>query len=123
VRGCRGLGVVRGRGGSEEYVPRRVAEAGLTRHPGTFAPRSAWSPDVLEARAGELYGMWMTMREVGARLGVSTSTVSMVLHAAKVPVRPGGGTRLEAQGPPRTLISDLYADREITKPPPGRRRA
>ncbi len=55
--GCRSLGVVRGGGGSEEYVPRRVAEAGLTRHPGTFAPRSAWSPDVLEARAGELYGM------------------------------------------------------------------
>jgi len=53
------------------------------------------------------------MREVGARLGVSTSTVSAALHAAKVPVRPGGGTRPEAQGPPRTLISDLYADPEI----------
>jgi transposase-like protein len=39
-------------GVSEEYVRRRVAEAGLTRRPGPFAPRSAWSPDVLQARAG-----------------------------------------------------------------------
>jgi transposase len=100
-------------GVSEEYLRRRVAEAGLTRRPGTFAPRSAWSPDVLQARAGKLYETGMTMQEVGAQLGVSTTTVSMVLHAAKVPVRPGGGTRPEAQGPPRTLISDLYADPEI----------
>jgi hypothetical protein len=100
-------------GVSEEYVRRRVAEAGLTRRPGPFAPRSAWSPDVLQARAGKLYEKGMTMREVGARLGVSTSTVSAALHAAKVPVRPGGGTRPEAQGPPRTLIADLYADPDV----------
>jgi transposase len=100
-------------GVSEEYVRRRVAEAGLTRRPGPFAPRSAWSPDVLQARAGKLYEKGMTMREVGARLGVSTSTVSAALHAAKVPVRPGGRTRPEAQGPPRTLIADLYADPDV----------
>src|SRR6478735_7799463 len=80
-------------GVSEEYLRRRVAEAGLTRRPGTFAPRSAWSPEVLQAKAAKLYETGMTMREAGARLGVSSSTVSMVLHAAKVPVRPGGGTR------------------------------
>jgi hypothetical protein len=68
---------------------------------------------VLQARAGKLYEKGMTMREVGARLGVSTSTVSAALHAAKVPVRPGGGTRPEAQGPPRTLIADLYADPDV----------
>ena len=60
-------------GVSEEYVRRRVAEAGLTRRPGTFAPRSAWSPEVLQAKAGKLYEKGMTMREVGARLGVSTT--------------------------------------------------
>jgi transposase len=65
---------------SEEYVRRRVAEAGLTRRPGTFAPRSAWSPEVLQARAGKLYEKGMTMREVGARLGVSSTTVSMVRY-------------------------------------------
>jgi hypothetical protein len=68
---------------------------------------------VLQARAVKLYGKGLTMREVGARLGVSTATISVALHAAKVPVRSGGGTRPEAQGEPRTLISDLYADPEI----------
>ena len=97
-------------GVSEEYLRRRVTEAGLTRRPGTFAPRSAWAPQVLQTRAVKLYADGLTMREVGARLGVSASTVSTALHAAKVPVRPGGGARPEAQRPPRTLISDLYAD-------------
>ena len=54
---------------SEEYVRRRVAEAGLTRRPGTFAPRSAWSPDVLQVQAGKLYEKGMTMREVAAGSG------------------------------------------------------
>ena len=100
-------------GVSDEYLRRRIAEAGLTRRPGTFAPRTAWSPPVLQAKAVQLYATGMTMREVGARLGVSISTVSAALHAAKVPVRPGGGSRPEAQGTPRTLISDLYADPDI----------
>jgi len=60
-----------------------------------------------------LYGTGMTMREVGRRLGVSSGTISNVLHAAKEPVRPGGGSRPEAGGPPRTLIADLYADTDI----------
>jgi hypothetical protein len=68
---------------------------------------------VLQARAGKLYVKGMTMQEVGARLGVSTATVSAALHAAKVPVRHGGGTRPEAQGPPRTLIADRYADPDV----------
>ena len=100
-------------GVSDEYLRRRIAEAGLTRRPGTFAPRSPWSPQVLQAKAVQLYGTGMTMRQVGARLGVSSGTVSQALHAAKVPVRPGGGSRPEAQGMPRTLISDLYADPDI----------
>jgi transposase len=97
-------------GVSEEYLRRRIAETGLTRRPGTFAPRSAWSPNVLQAKAVQLYATGMTMRQVGARLGVSAATISQALHAAKVPVRPGGGSRPEAHGAPRTLISDLYAD-------------
>jgi len=97
-------------GVSEEYLRRRIAETGLTRRPGTFAPRSAWSPNVLQAKAVQLYATGMTMRQVGARLGVSSATISQALHAAKVPVRPGGGSRPEAHGAPRTLISDLYAD-------------
>ena len=100
-------------GVSDEYLRRRIAETGLTRRPGTFAPRTAWSPPALQAKAVQLYATGMTMREVGARLGVSISTVSAALHAAKVPVRPGGGSRPEAQGTPRTLISDLYADPDI----------
>jgi transposase-like protein len=97
-------------GVSDEYLRRRIAETGLTRRPGTFTPRTAWSPDVLQAKAVKLYATGMTMREVGARLGVASSTVSMALHAAKAPVRPSGGARPEAQGTPRTLITDLYAD-------------
>ena len=100
-------------GVSDEYLRRRITEAGLTRRPGTFAPRSAWAPDELQARVVALYGTGMTMREVGARLGVSSGTVSNVLHAAKAPVRPGGGSRPEADGPPRTLIADLYADPDV----------
>ena len=100
-------------GVSEGYLSRRITEAGLTRRPGTFAPRTKWSRDVLQANAVKLYGKGLTMRQVGARLGVSTSTVSVALHAAGVPVRPGGGTRPEALGEPRTLISDLYADPDI----------
>jgi len=100
-------------GVSDEYLRRRITEAGLTRRPGTFAPRTAWAPGVLQTTAVDLYAKGLTMREVGARLGVSSSTVSAALHAAKVPVRPGGGARPEAQGPPRTLINDLYADPEI----------
>ena len=80
---------------------RRIAAIGLTRHPGAFEPRTEWSRDVLQANAVKLYGKGMTMREVVARLGVSSSTISAVLHAAKGPVRPGGGTRPEAQGEPR----------------------
>ena len=57
-------------GVSEEYLRRRIAETGLTRRPGTFAPRSAWSPNVLQAKAVQLYATGMTMRQVGARLGV-----------------------------------------------------
>jgi len=68
---------------------------------------------VLQAKAVKLYATGMTMREVGARLGVSSSTVSMALHAAKAPVRPGGGARPEAHGTPRTLISDLYVDPDV----------
>ena len=97
-------------GVSDEYLRRRIAEAGLTRRPGTFTPRTTYPPDVLQAKAVKLYATGMTMREVGARLGVSSSTVSMALHAAKAPVRPGGGARPEAHDTPRTLITDLYAD-------------
>ena len=97
-------------GVSDEYLRRRIAETGLTRRPGTFTPRTAYPPDVLQAKAVKLYATGMTMREVGARLGVSSSTVSMALHAAKAPVRPSGGARPEAHGTPRTLITDLYAD-------------
>ena len=85
-------------GVSDEYLRRRIADAGLTRRPGTFAPRSAWSPPVLQATAVQLYETGMTMRGVGARLGVSSSTISAALHAAKAPVRPGGGSRPEAHG-------------------------
>ena len=38
--------------------------------PGTFTPRTAYPPDVLQANAVKLYATRMTMREVGARLGV-----------------------------------------------------
>src|SRR5664279_1206816 len=100
-------------GVSDEYLRRRIAEAGLTRRPGTFAPRSAYPPDVLQAKAVKLYATGMTMREVGARLGVSSSTVSMALHAAKAPVRPSGGARPEAHDTPRTLITDLYANPDV----------
>ena len=87
-------------GVSDEYVRRRIAEAGLTRRPGTFAPRSAYPPDVLQAKAVKLYATGMTMREVGARLGVSSSTVSMALHAAKAPVRPAAGPDQKHRGHP-----------------------
>ena len=68
---------------------------------------------MLQAKAVQLYATGMTMRQVGARLGVSSSTVSAALHAAKAPVLPSGGARPEAHGAPRTLISDLYADPDI----------
>ena len=89
-------------GVSDEYLRRRVTEAGFTRRPGTFAPRTAWSPDALQAEAVKLYAMGMSMRAVASRVGVSSSTIRNVLHAAKVPVRPGGGARPEARGAPRT---------------------
>ena len=41
-------------GVSDEYLRRRIAETGLTRRPGTFTPRTAWSPDVLQAKAVKL---------------------------------------------------------------------
>jgi len=98
---------------SEEDLRRRIAETGWTRRPGAFTPRTAWSPQELQAKAVELYATGLTMRQVGAQLGVSGSTISDALHAAKAPVRPGGGTRPEAHGEPRTLITDLYADPDI----------
>lgn len=100
-------------GVSDEYLRRRITEAGLTKRPGTFLPRSAWEPDDLQARAVQLYATGLTMREVGAQLGVSSSTVSYALHAAKVPVRPGGGSRPAASGPALTLITDLYTDPDV----------
>lgn len=100
-------------GVSEGYLRRRIAEAGLTRRPGTFVPRTPWAREELQVRAEELYATGLTMKQVAARLLVSSSTVSDALHRAKAPVRPSGGTRPEAQGPPRVLITDLYADPDI----------
>ena len=40
-------------GVSDEYLRRRIAEAGLTRRPGTFAPRTAWSPRRVAGQGGE----------------------------------------------------------------------
>ena len=100
-------------GVSEEYLRKRIAEANLTRRPGSFTRKTQWSPPALQAKAAELYTKGLTMREVGARLGVSASTVSDALHAAKVPVRRGGGARSEAQDPPRVLIADLYSDSDV----------
>ena len=100
-------------GVSESYLRRRIAEAGLTRRPGTLVPRTGWSAEDLRAKAVELYATGLTLKQVGARLGVSPSTVKATLDAAKAPMRPGGGTRPEAQGPPRVLIADLYADPDV----------
>lgn len=48
----------------------------------------------------------MTMREVGKRLGLTSTTVSKALHAAKSPVRPGADAgRTPRKSPePRSTI-------------------
>jgi len=78
-------------GVSEEYVRRRVAEAGLTRRPGTFAPRSAWSPDVLQAQAGKLYEKGMTMREVAAGSGCPLLPSAWCCTPPRFPCDPAAG--------------------------------
>ena len=100
-------------GVSDEYLRKRIAETKLTRRPGSFTSKTKWSPPALQAKAAELYTKGLTMREVAARLQVSTPTISHALHAAKVPVRRGGAPRPESQDPPRILIADLYNDPDI----------
>lgn len=90
------------------YVSRRVRELRLTRRPGRFGPRAGGDRAELRDKAAELYEQGLNLRQVAEQLGVSSVTVTKVLHEAQVPMRrPGYRSR---EQPPRTLVDDLYAD-------------
>jgi hypothetical protein len=93
------------------YVSRRVRELALTRRPGWFGSRVGGDRTELRDTAAELYEQGLSLRQVGEQLGVSSVTVTKVLHEAQVPIRrPGYRSR---EQPPRTLVDDLYADPAI----------
>ncbi|MGH2867696.1 MAG: winged helix-turn-helix domain-containing protein, partial [Acidimicrobiales bacterium] len=93
------------------YVSRRVRELRLTRRPGRFGSRVGGDRTDLRDKAAELYEQGSNLLQVAAQLGVSSSTVTKVLHEAQVPMRrPGYRSR---EQPPRTLVDDLYGDPAI----------
>ncbi len=101
-------------GVSEDYLRRRLHALGLTRRPGTFAPRLP-SPtrQGLAGRAPTLYQQGWTLKQIGQQLGTSVSTVRAALVAARVPVRGAGGGPRSSERPARVLLDDLYADPDI----------
>jgi len=101
-------------GVSEDYLRRRLHVLGLTRRPGTFAPRLP-SPTRLGlvGRAPTLYRQGWTLKQIGEELGTSVSTVRAALVAERVPVRGGGGGPRSSERPARVLLDDLYADPDI----------
>jgi hypothetical protein len=101
-------------GVSQDYLRRRLHALGLTRRPGTFAPRLP-SPtrQGLADRAPTLYQQGWTLKQIAEQLGASASTVRPALVAARVPVRGGGGGPRSSERPARALLDDLYADPDI----------
>jgi len=101
-------------GVSEDYLRRRLHALGLTRRPGTFAPRLP-SPtrQGLADSAPTLYRQGWTLKQIGEQLGTSVSTVRAALVAARVPVRGAGGGPRSSERPARVLLDDLYADPDI----------
>jgi len=101
-------------GVSEDYLRRRLHALGLTRRPGTFAPRLP-SPTRkgLAGRAPTLYQQGWTLKQIGEQLGTSVSTVRAALVAARVPVRAGGGGPRSSERTARVLLDDLYADPDL----------
>ncbi len=95
----------------EDYLRRRLHALGLTRRPGTFAPRLP-SPtrQGLAGRAPTLYRQGWTLKQIAEQLGTSVSTVRAALVAARVPVRGAGGVTRSSERPARVLLDDLYAD-------------
>jgi transposase len=100
-------------GVSTEYLRKRLTEAGLAKRPGTYTPHTGWRPDDQRDRAADLYQQGLSMRVVGEQLDVSVSTVRKALHEAQVPVRRGGARSSLEEA--RTLIDDIYADRQVVK--------
>jgi len=101
-------------GVSEDYLRRRLHALGLTRRPGTFAPRLP-SPTRkgLAERAPTLYQQGWTLKQIAEQLGTSVSTVRAALVAARVPVRGAGGGPRSSERPARVLLDDLYADPDV----------
>jgi len=101
-------------GVSQDYLRRRLHALGLTRRPGTFAPRLP-SPtrQGLAGRAPTLYRQGWTLKQIAEQLGTSVSTVRAALVAARVPVRGAGGGPRSSERPARVLLDDLYADPDI----------
>lgn len=98
-------------GVSEEYLRKRLRECGMAKRPGSFKPDRADRRVELMACAAELYqDSRMTMREVAAELGVSSSTIRELLHEAGVPVRPPGVRRSQEATRERLVLRDLYRD-------------
>ncbi len=81
-------------GVSEDYLRRRLHALGLTRRPGTFAPRLP-SPtrQGLAGRAPTLYQQGWTLKQIGEQLGTSVSTVRAALVGCP---RPGPRRRRRA---------------------------
>ncbi len=101
-------------GVSQDYLRRRLHALGLTRRPGTFAPRLP-SPtrQGLAGRAPTLYRQGWTLKQIAEQLATSVSTVRAALVAARVPVRGAGGGPRSSERPARVLLDDLYADPDI----------
>jgi len=104
-------------GVSQDYLRRRLHALGLTRRPGTFAPRLP-SPtrQGLAGRAPTLYRQGWTLKQIAEELGTSVSTVRAALVAARVPVRGAGGG-------PRSSERPASAARRPVRRPRQRRRA
>jgi len=108
--GARSGGAVR----CQRGLPAPLHALGLTRRPGTFAPRLP-SPTRLGlvGRAPTLYRQGWTLKQIGEELGTSVSTVRAALVAERVPVRGGGGGPRSSERPARVLLDDLYADPDV----------
>ena len=88
-------------GVGEDYLRRRLHALGLTRRPGTFAPRlSSPTRQGLADSAPTLYQQGWTLKQIGEQLGTSVSTVRAALvPPASRSAAPAAG-RAAASDPP-----------------------
>lgn len=101
-------------GVSDEYLRKRLRQAGIAKRPGTFRAKLARSRADLCADATELYAnVGLNLREVAAELDMSPTLARELLHEAGVPMRPPGVPPANSDERERRLLADLFADEHV----------